>query len=46
MGGIGRGGEMKNLKKGKKNGRKKFLDEVTQAFGCDNLGGGGTLRIY
>ena len=31
---------MKNLKKERKNGRKKFLDEVTRAFGGDNLGGG------
>lgn len=31
MGGIGRGGEMKNLKKRKeKTEEKKFLDEVTQ----------------
>lgn len=31
---------MKNLKKEGKNGRKKFLDEVTRAFEGDNLWGG------
>lgn len=46
MGEIGHGGEMKNLKKERKNGRKKFLDEVTRAFGGDNLGGGVVLFIY